>query len=136
VAPTPVAPASLFPSASPSILATLRPSPTTTSPGGDEAVVRKVVDDYAKAIQAKDLAMFRAVKPNVSAEEEKRWRAIFKQYKTYKVDITISSIQVAGADAKVRVSRQDTIDGNAIRLQQLFTMAKGPEGWTIREIGQ
>ena len=43
---------------------------------------------------------------------------------------------LAGADAKVRVSRQDTIDGNAIRLQQLFTMAKGPEGWTIREIGQ
>ena len=63
--------------------------------------------------------MFRAVKPNVSADEEKRLRALFKLYKSYKVDITISSIQVAGSDAKVRVSRQDTIDGNAIRLQQL-----------------
>ncbi len=94
------------------------------------------MDEYARAIQAKDIALFRAVKPNLSADEEKRLRAIFKQqYKTYKVDITISSIQVAGAEAKVRVSRQDTIDGNPIRLQQLLTMAKGPEGWTIREIG-
>jgi len=80
--------------------------------------------------------MYRAVKPNLSADDEKRLRAIFKQYKTYKVNITISSIQVAGVEAKVRVSRQDTIDGNTFPLTQLLTMAKGPEGWTIREIGQ
>jgi hypothetical protein len=114
----------------------LRPSPATTSPAGDEAVVRKVVDDYAKAIQAKDIAMFRAVKPNLSADEEKRLRAIFKLYKSYKVNITISSIHVEGAEAKVRLSRQDTIDGTTFPMTQLLTMAKGPEGWTIREIGQ
>ena len=131
--PTPTAPASLFPTAPPSVLA--RPSPPTNA-GDEDALVKKVVDDYAKAIQAKDIAMFRAVKPNLSADEEKRWRAIFKQYKTYKVNVTISSIQLAGAEAKVRVSRQDTIDGNPFVFQQLLTMAKGPEGWTIREIGQ
>jgi len=134
-APTPTAPASLFPSATPSVLVPLRPSPATTSPAGDEAVVRKVVDDYAKAIQAKDIAMFRAVKPNLSADEEKRLRAIFKLYKSYKVNITISSIHVEGAEAKVRLSRQDTIDGTTFPMTQLLTMAKGPEGWTIREIG-
>jgi tetratricopeptide (TPR) repeat protein len=135
VAPTPTAPASLFPTPVPSVPIPLRPSPTTGT-ADDAALVKKVVDDYAKAIQAKDIAMFRAVKPNLSADEEKRWRAIFKQYKTYKVNVTISSIQVAGAEAKVRVSRQDTIDGNPFVFQQLLTMAKGPEGWTIREIGQ
>ncbi len=123
--PTPTAPATLFPT-----------TPPTTGAGDETVLVKKVVDDYAKAIQAKDIAMFRAVKPNLSADEEKRWRAIFKQYKTYKVNVTISSIQLAGAEAKVRVSRQDTIDGNPFVFQQLLTMAKGPEGWTIREIGQ
>ena len=132
--PTPTAPASLFPTAPPSVL--VRPSPPATGAGDEAALVKRVVDDYAKAIQAKDIAMFRAVKPNLSADEEKRWRAIFKQYKTYKVNVTISSIQLAGAEAKVRVSRQDTIDGNPFVFQQLLTMAKGPEGWTIREIGQ
>jgi len=135
VAPTPTAPASLFPSATPSVLAPVRPSPPATVVGDDTTLVRKVVEDYARAIQAKDIAMFRAVKPNLSADEEKRLRAIFKLYKSYKVDITISSIQLAGAEARVRVSRQDTIDGNPIRLQQLLTMAKGAEGWTIRDIG-
>jgi hypothetical protein len=113
----------------------VRPSPPATVVGDDTTLVRKVVEDYARAIQAKDIAMFRAVKPNLSADEEKRLRAIFKLYKSYKVDITISSIQLAGAEARVRVSRQDTIDGNPIRLQQLLTMAKGAEGWTIRDIG-
>jgi len=136
VAPTPTAPASLFPSAVPSVPIPLRPSSPTTGAGDDAVLVKKVVDDYAKALQAKDIAMYRAVKPNLSADDEKRLRAIFKQYKTYKVNITISSIQVAGVEAKVRVSRQDTIDGNTFPLTQLLTMAKGPEGWTIREIGQ
>ena len=50
--------------------------------------------------------------------------------------IVVSSIQFEGTEAKVRVSRQDTIDGNPIRLQQLLTMTRGPSGWTIRDIGQ
>jgi len=102
----------------------------------DEATVRKTVEDYARAIQAKDIDLFRAVKPNLSADEEKRLRAIFKQYKSYKVNITVSSIRFEGSEAKVRVSRQDTIDGNPFVNQQVLTMARGPGGWTIREIGQ
>jgi hypothetical protein len=52
------------------------------------------------------------------------------------VGITVSSIRFEGSEAKVRVSRQDTIDGNPFVLQQVLTMARGPSGWTIREIGQ
>jgi serine/threonine-protein kinase len=128
-APTPVAAATLAPSAPPSLALPL---------GGaaEEATVRKAVEDYARAIQAKDIDLFRAVKPNLSADEEKRLRAIFKQYKSYKVSITVNSIRFEGSEAKVRVARQDTIDGNAFVLQQVLTMARGPGGWTIREIGQ
>jgi hypothetical protein len=95
-----------------------------------------VVDEYARAIQSKDLELFRAVKPNLSAEEEKRLRAVFKQYKSYKVSATVTSIQLDAPLARVRISRQDTIDGKPFTLQQLLTMVKGPDGWTIREIGQ
>ena len=102
----------------------------------EEATVRKTVADSARAIQATDIELFRAVKPNLSADEEKRLRGIFKQFKSYKVSVTVSSIQFEGTEAKVRVARQDTIDGNPIRLQQLLTMTRGPSGWTIRDIGQ
>jgi serine/threonine protein kinase len=135
-APTPVA-ATLAPSAPPSLALPPRPTPMAALGGAaEEATVRKTVDDYARAIQAKDIDLFRAVKPNLSADEEKRLRAIFKQYKSYKVSITVNSIRFEGSEAKVRVARQDTIDGNAFVLQQVLTMARGPAGWTIREIGQ
>jgi hypothetical protein len=137
-APTPTAAtmASVVPTAPPSLAIPPRPTPTALGAAAEEATVRKTVDDYARAIQAKDIEAFRAVKPNLSAEEEKRLRAIFKQYKSYKVTIVVSSIQFEGTEARVRVARQDTIDGNPIRLQQLLTMTRGPSGWTIRDIGQ
>jgi len=114
------------------------PPPAASIPvaTNEEPAIRRVVDDYARAIQSKDLALFRTVKPNLSAEEEKRLRTIFRDYKSYKVSITVKSIQIEGAQARVRVSRQDTIDGNPFMLQQQLTLGKGPEGWTIREIGQ
>jgi serine/threonine protein kinase len=137
-APTPTAAttASLAPSAPPSLAILSRPTTTALGGAAEEATVRKTVDDFARAIQARDIELYRAVKPNLSAEDEKRLRAIFKQYKSYKVTVVVNSIQFEGTEAKVRVSRQDTIDGSPIRLQQLLTMTRGPSGWTIREIGQ
>ncbi len=128
--------ASIAPSAQPSLAIPPRPTTTALGAAAEEATVRKTVDEYARAIQARDIELFRAVKPNLSADEEKRLRAIFKQFKSYKVTIVVNQIQFEGTEAKVRVSRQDTIDGNPIRLQQLLTMTRGPSGWTIRDIGQ
>ena len=52
--------------------------------------------DYARAIEGKDLALFKSVKPNLSGEEEKRLGDAFKAVKSQKVGITIDSIQVEG----------------------------------------
>ena len=76
------------------------------------------------------------MKPNLSADEEKRLRAIFKQYKSYKVAISVVSIRVEGAEAQVRVSRQDTVDGAPFQLQQSLTMVRAGDAWVISDIGQ
>jgi hypothetical protein len=124
-APTPTAAVTLAPSAPPSLASPARPVPAAPIGGAaEDAAVRKTVEDYARAIQARDIELFRLVKPNLSADEEKRLRAIFKQYKSYKVSIAVSSIRIEGSEAKVRVSRQDTIDGNPFVLQQVLTMAR------------
>lgn len=105
--------------------------------GAEDAVVRKVIADYARAIETRDLALFRAVKPNLSADEAKRLQDSFKAIKSQKVGITIDSIQVDGSQATVRVSRQDTINGQAMRaVNQTFRLAQGGSGWTIQTIGQ
>ncbi len=136
VAPPTLPAPTLAPATLPPVASARPPLPSPPVAANEEPAIRKVVDEYARAIQSKDLALFRSVKPNLSAEEEKRLRAIFKQYKSYQVSVTINSIQLDGSAARVRVSRQDTIDGNPFVLQQLITLVKGPEGWTIREIGQ
>jgi tetratricopeptide (TPR) repeat protein len=117
--------------------AVIEAPPAATGAPGDDAGIRKVIADYARAIEGKDLALFRAVKPNLSGEEAKRLQDSFKAIKSQKVGITIDSIQVDGAQATVRVSRQDTINGQAMRaVSQTFRLAQGGPGWTIQTIGQ
>jgi len=102
-----------------------------------DAEIRRVIAEYARAIEGKDLALFRAVKPNLSGDEEKRLQDAFKAIKSQQVAITIDSIQVEGAQATVRVSRQDVINGRAMRaVHQTFRLVQGGPGWTIQTIGQ
>ena len=149
VPPRPPPPSSTF-TPSTTVATTVPPSlppvpvttlgPRSSGPSGsapaDDAAIRRVVEEYGRAIQAKDLGLFRAVKPNLSADEEKRLRNIFKQVKSYKVAISVVSMKIEGAEAQVRVSRQDTVDGNPFQLQQLLTMVRAGDGWVIRDIGQ
>ena len=55
-----------------------RPPPTApagqSAGGAEEPAIRRVLADYGRAIEGKDLALFRSVKPNLSGDEEKRLR--------------------------------------------------------------
>jgi tetratricopeptide (TPR) repeat protein len=113
--------------------------PPTQAPVGqaEEPAVRRVIADYGRAIESKDLALFRTVKPNLSGDEAKRLQDAFKAIKSQRVGITVESVQIDGGQAVVRVARQDTIDGKAVqRVQQTFRLAQGPGGWAIVSIGQ
>jgi tRNA A-37 threonylcarbamoyl transferase component Bud32/tetratricopeptide (TPR) repeat protein len=113
---------------------TLEAAPPTSA---QDPAIRQVISQYARAIEGKDLALFRAVKPNLSGEDEKRLQDSFKAIKSQQVGITIDAIQVEGERATVRVSRQDTINGKAMRaMHQTFRLVQGGSGWTIETIGQ
>ena len=89
-----------------------------------------------KAIQASHLALFRAIKPNLSGAEEDKLRASFANIKDWRVNISISSVLIDGGQATVHASRNDTVNGKAVSLHQTFKLTRGASGWTIREIGQ
>jgi len=113
--------------------------PITANPAATahDPAIRQVIAEYARAIEGKDLALFRAVKPNLSGDEEKRLQDAFKAIKEQQVGISIDSIQVDGAKATVRVSRQDTINGKRMReMHQTFRLVQAGPGWTIQQIGQ
>jgi tetratricopeptide (TPR) repeat protein len=111
--------------------------PATLPPPSQEPAIRKLVTDFAHAIESKDLSLYRGLKPNTTADEMKRLERYFKAVKSLKVGIAIDSIEVAGDRATVRVSRQDTIDGREMRAaQQVLTVVRTAQGWVIEDMGR
>ena len=110
--------------------------PPATQPVSEEPAVRRVIADYGRALQNKDLALFRSIKPNLSGSEEDKLRASFANIKDWRVNISVSSVEIDGNQATVRAARSDTVNGKPVSLRQTFVLTKGANGWTIREIGQ
>jgi hypothetical protein len=96
-----------------------------------------VLELYIKAVEAKDVQMFRSVKPNLSEEEERRARAAFKSVNTQVVKMNVLSLDVKEGKATVKVARRDTINGSIVSsFPQTFQLAKESVGWTIQDIGR
>jgi len=113
-------------------------SPPPAAEDDDEAI-RRVVATYAHAIETKDLALFRQVKPNLSAAEQRRIQEGFRNVSSQQVAITILSIVHRGTDATVRLRRRDTIVAagrqQTTESQQTLTLTRTATAWVIREIG-
>jgi serine/threonine-protein kinase len=120
------------------------PGPATTAasvpsaPARDpqDTAVRRVITDYGRALESQDVDLFRTLKPDLTSEEEKRLRESFKAVKSQQVGIEIDSVEVSGGEAVVKVSRQDTLNGRAQRLQkQVFRLARTGSSWRIVSMG-
>jgi serine/threonine protein kinase len=116
------------------------PTPTPTPVETDDAAIRRVVMNYARAIESKDIGLFRRVKPNLSAEEQRRIEDGFRAVTSQQVDMTILSIEPHGDDASVRVRRRDTILAGGrqqtTESQQTMALTRSASGWVIRDIGR
>ena len=110
--------------------------PATPAPVNDEPAIRRLVAEYARAIEQKDLALFRAIKPNLSADEEQRLRAAFGATSSQEVTISIVDLKISGGQATVRINRRDAVDGHVATSQQTLLLAKSGGSWSIREIGR
>jgi hypothetical protein len=117
--------------------ALLIPAPLHADPSADEAAIQKLVADYGRAIENKDLVLFKTVKPNLTADEERRTRAGFQAVKSQTVRITVLSLEITGEAAIVKVSRRDTIDGGLVSsFPQTLRLTRARAGWGIVEIGR
>jgi serine/threonine-protein kinase len=124
VAPPPPTPAST-PASTPSP-STLAPTPAARSA---EAEVRRVIAEYARAMETHDFSLFRTLKPDLSPEDEKRLRA----YKPQRVGITVDSVEINGDRATVRATRQDVIDGRPTKaVSQNFRLVRVGTSWHIQ----
>jgi serine/threonine protein kinase len=104
----------------------------------DEAAIRQIVASYARAIETKDIGLFRAIKPNLSADEERRLQDGFRAVTSQRVNLSIVSIDQRGDTASVQVKRHDTIRAGGREQtadsQQLVRLARAAGGWVIIDI--
>jgi serine/threonine protein kinase len=106
----------------------------------DDAAIRRVIGIYERAIESKDLTLFRSVRPSLSADEERRLRAGFEQVDRQEIDIRIESIAVIGDTATVRLARQDVVQrggrSQTAASSQTLRLARRGTGWIIVELSR
>lgn len=115
-----------------------KPPPAAPAAEEDDAAIRRVTATYARAIESKDVALFRSIKPNLSREEERRLQDGFRAVASQRVNLTILSIDKRGDEASLVLRRRDIIQAggreHTAESQQTMTLARTGRGWTIVDI--
>jgi hypothetical protein len=117
---------------------TAKPAPTAPAAEDDDAIIRRLIANYGRAIESKDLTLFRTIKPNLSAQEERRLRDGFRDVTSQRVTLTVLSIGHQGDEATVGVRRRDTIQAGgrqqSVESHQTLRVSRANGGWVITDI--
>jgi hypothetical protein len=118
-----------------------RPTPSVAPAApvvDDDAAIRRLTVAYARAIETKDLALFRTIKPNLSREEERRLQDGFRAVSSQRVNVNVVSIDRHGDEATVVLRRRDVIQvggrEQTAETQQTLRVGRAGAGWVILEI--
>jgi hypothetical protein len=98
--------------------------------------VREVLADYGRALETRDLGLFKSVMPGLTREKERQVRESFRDMGRLRVSLVVQAVEIMGARATARVSRRDTLDGKAqLPVLATFTLAQKGGVWAIESIG-
>ncbi len=115
-------------------------APAIPARESDETLIRRALDTYERAIEGKDVALFRSVRPALSADEERRLRASFAQIEKQDIEMRVEQVTVTGDTADARVARVDTVQtggrAQTSRSTQTIRLARRGAGWIIVELGR
>ena len=102
-----------------------------------EEAVKRLLATYQRAIETKDLGLFRSVKPNLTGEEERRLKKAFDSTKTQQVTITVAAVDCGEKSCVVRLNRRDTLDASIVSsFPQTMRLTQAEGGLVIEEIGR
>jgi tRNA A-37 threonylcarbamoyl transferase component Bud32 len=114
-----------------------RPAPPTAAlpPLAPAEAVREVLADYGRALETRDLGLFKSVMPGLSRERERQVRESFRDVRSLKVSLVVQSVEASGAQAVAQVSRRDVLEGKPQPpLQLRFRFVQRDGVWAIDAI--
>jgi Protein kinase domain/Bacterial Ig-like domain (group 2) len=109
------------------------PPPAAATPPAQELISR-VVDAYARALEAKDLGRVKALHPGISAALERRTREALEAMEDLRVRLVPSDITVNGSRARARVTGQWVYRGGQLDVSNVYGFERRGDDWVIVSI--
>jgi hypothetical protein len=98
----------------------------------DEEAIRQVLGVFAWVIRTRDVAAYERLKPSLSPEQKTALQQSFRLVGSYKVGMTIESVEVSGHQAIAIVTRRDTLDGQLMPpVRQMVALSRRGDSWRI-----
>jgi hypothetical protein len=107
-------------------------------PPDPQAEIRKALEDYKRAYESKDLALFLKVRP-LPPSDARKVEDSFKQTRSQRVDLTVQKIDVTGDQAEARGRRRDefiSAQGQKFENEAAFVykLRRTDAGWVIADV--
>jgi hypothetical protein len=103
----------------------------------DDAAIRRVIRVFERAIETKDIALYRSVRPNLSRAAESVLMNSFRQIDSQEIELRVENLRIDGRTASAQVVRRDTLVTRGRRQTQNSTQTlrfeKTEAGWIIAE---
>jgi hypothetical protein len=113
-----------------------KPAPAVSDP---RAEIRAVLNEYVRAVQTRDLTLLRRIRPTLTDDEARRFRAFFDMTRSHKVELRVYEITINGENAQALGRREDFAllsSGQRYQTETRFayTLKRASHGWVIQEV--
>src|SRR5438874_3498814 len=115
-------------------------APAAAVPVDPRTDIQKVVDEYARALESRDIEQVKRAYPGLTAAQQDSWQRFFDRVRNLKASLSVSGISVAGATADVLVSGTYEYDnagtGRPEQRPVTFraTVTRDANGWRLTTI--
>jgi hypothetical protein len=112
----------------------------TAAPVDPRADIQKVIDDYARALESRDVGQVRRAYPGLTSAQQQSWQDFFQSTRNLKAGLTVTAVRLSGLTAEAIVSGLYEYDnattGRSERRPVTFRaiLAVDPGGWRLTTI--
>ena len=115
-------------------------APTPPVPKDPRPDIQRVIDDYARALESRDVDQVRHAYPGLTTAQQQSWKGFFESVRNLKADLTVTAVSYSGVNAEAIVTGVYAYDnastGRAERRPVTFRaiLAVDSTGWRLTTI--
>jgi len=80
------------------------PPPAAPAPTDPRPDIQKVIDDYARALESRNVDQVRRAYPGLTTAQQQSWKGFFESVRNLRAGLTVTAVTFAGATAEAIVN--------------------------------